>query len=397
MAEDSDLERTEPASTRRLEKAREEGQVARSRDLSTFLLLFAGGAGVWWFGAHAITEFRGWFARALSIDPRLAYDTVQATGRLSVFAFDALLIVAPLLGLLVAAAALSPLLLGGWMFAPGSLTPDLSRMNPQTGITRMFSTHGVAELGKALLKASLVAVFAVGVVRANAGSVFSLFSQNPETGIAMAGNIVVSSFIAVVCALALIAAIDVPFQLWTHASKLRMTREDLRQENKEHEGDPKIKARVRSLQRDAARRRMMSEVPKADVVVTNPTHYAVALAYRNGEMQAPKVIAKGAGFIAERIRELASESGVPLLEAPPLARALYQHTEIGNEIPEKLYSAVAEVLAYVFQLKRSRTYGAPAPAIPGNLPVPAELDPLSAAAMTARRSAGFAAREAADE
>jgi flagellar biosynthesis protein FlhB len=380
MAEDSDLERTEPASSRRLEKAREEGQVARSRELSTFLLLFAGGAGSWWFGGHAIVEFRGWLARALTFDPRLAFDTSLATDRLTGFAGDALLIIAPLLLLLLAAAMFSPLLLGGWLFAPRALVPDFSRMDPLKGITRMFSTHGLTELGKALLKAGLVAAFAAWIVHANTASVFALFSQTPESGIAMAGEIVVSSFIAVVCALALIAAIDVPIQIWTHASKLRMTREDLRQEHKEHEGDPKIKARIRTLQRDAARRRMMAEVPKADVVVTNPTHFAVALAYRNGEMRAPRVLAKGAGHVAQRIRELASECGVPMLEAPPLARALYRHTEIGDEIPEQLYNAVAEVLAYVFQLKRSRNFGAPAPSVPGNLPVPADLDPLTGGA-----------------
>lgn len=392
MAEDSDLERTEPASTRRLEKAREEGQVARSRELSTFLLLFSGSAGIWWFGGHAMAQFRGWFARALSFDPRLAYDSTLATERLTTLAFDALLIVAPLLALLAAAAAFSPLLLGGWMFAPGALAPDFSRIDPLKGIGRMFSTRGLAELGKALLKTTMVAGFAILVVRANAGSVFALFSQTPESGIAMAGEIVASSFVAVVCGLALIAAVDVPLQLWQHASKLKMTRDELRQEHKEHEGDPKIKARVRALQREAARRRMMAEVPKADVVVTNPSHYAVALAYRNGEMRAPKVLAKGADHVAQRIRELASDAGVPLLEAPPLARALYQHTEIGDEIPEKLYNAVAEVLAYVFQLRRSRDYGAPAPVTPSNLPVPKELDPLSAEAIAAK-----AKREAGNE
>jgi flagellar biosynthesis protein FlhB len=381
MAEDSDLERTEPASARRIEKAREEGQVARSRELSTFLLLFAGAAGSWWFGAHAMAEFRGWFAHALVFDSRLAWDSTLATQRLAVLGFEALLIVAPLLGLLFAAAILSPLMLGGWLFAPASMIPDISRIDPLRGLSRLFSTHGLAELAKALLKVVVVAAFAVWVARSNTASLFALFDQTPESGIATAGQLVVTSFIAVVCSLALIAAVDVPFQLWSHASKLKMTREELRQEHKEHEGDPKIKARVRTLQRDQARRRMMADVPKADVVVTNPTHYAVALSYRNGEMRAPKVVAKGLGHIAQRIRQLAVENSVPLLEAPPLARALHQHTEIGDEIPEQLYSAVAEVLAYVFQLKRSRSFNVPTPAVPVNLQVPAELDPLNAGAV----------------
>jgi flagellar biosynthetic protein FlhB len=380
MADDSDLERTEPASARRLEKAREEGQVARSRELSTFLLLFAGAGGAWWFGAHAMAELRGWFANALVFDSRLAWDSTMATQRFANLSFDALLIVAPLLGLLFAAAVLSPLMLGGWLFAPASMLPDVSRIDPLRGFKRLFSTHGLAELTKAILKAALVAAFVAWIARSNSASLFTLFDQTPESGIAMAGQIVVTSFIAVVCSLALIAAVDVPFQLWSHASKLKMTREELRQEHKEHEGDPKIKARVRTLQRDQARRRMMADVPKADVVVTNPTHYAVALSYRNGEMRAPRVVAKGLGHIAQRIRQLAAENSVPLLEAPPLARALYQHTEIGDEIPEQLYNAVAEVLAYVFQLKRSRSFNVPTPVAPMNLQVPAELDPLNAGA-----------------
>jgi flagellar biosynthesis protein FlhB len=200
-------------------------------------------------------------------------------------------------------------------------------------------------------------VFAIWVVRSNVASVFSLLGQSPEGGIAMSGEIIASSFVAIVCGLAAIAAFDVPYQLWNHASRLKMTKEELRQEHKEQEGDPKIRARIRTLQREAARRRMMSEVPKADVVVTNPTHYAVALSYRGGEMRAPRVLAKGAGHIAQKIRELALASAVPLLEAPPLARALYQHTEIGDEIPEKLYNST--------------------PVAPSDLQVPPELDPLN--------------------
>jgi flagellar biosynthetic protein FlhB len=174
----------------------------------------------------------------------------------------------------------------------------------------------------------------------------------------------------------LIVAVDVPWQLWNHARQLRMSRDELRREAKESEGDPQIKARIRSLQREAARKRMMAEVPKADVVVTNPAHYAVALAYRENSMRAPRVVAKGRELTALRIRELAAEHRVPVVEAPPLARALYRHAELGDEIPEKLYTAVAEVLAYVFQLRRFNTYGGRVPELPGDICVPAGLDPL---------------------
>jgi flagellar biosynthetic protein FlhB len=378
MAEDSDLERTEPASSRRLEKAREEGQVARSRELSTFLLLITGGAGAWWLGGRAVAGFQDLVRRALDIDPRLAFDSGLATSRLGELSIEAFIIIAPLFGLLLVVAAASPMLLGGWLFSTTALVPDFTRLNPLKGIARMFSSQGLAELAKAALKAALVAGIAGWVVWANHASVFALLGQSPEAGIAMTGGLVAESFVAIVCALALIAAADVPWQMWQHASNLRMTREEVRQERKEQDGDPQIKARIRSLQRETARRRMMSEVPKADVVVTNPSHYAIALAYRNGEMRAPRVVAKGAGHIARKIREIALASGVPLLEAPPLARALHKHTEIGDEIPETLYAAVAEVLAYVFQLKKSRNYGAPVPTAPSGLPVPAGLDPLSA-------------------
>jgi flagellar biosynthetic protein FlhB len=174
----------------------------------------------------------------------------------------------------------------------------------------------------------------------------------------------------------IVVAVDVPFQLWNHARRLRMSRDELRREAKETEGDPQIKARIRSLQREAARKRMMAEVPKADVVVTNPTHYAVALSYRENSMRAPRVVAKGQHLTALRIRELAKDNWVPVVEAPPLARALYRHTELGDEIPETLYTAVAEVLAYVFQLRRFEAEGVGAPPLPPHeFAVPAGLDP----------------------
>ena len=189
------------------------------------------------------------------------------------------------------------------------------------------------------------------------------------------GHLLGMSLLAIVGSMILIVAIDVPFQLWDHGRGLRMTREELRQEAKETEGNPQIKARIRSLQREAARRRMMSEIPKADVVVTNPAHYAVALRYQGDAMRAPRVVAKGAHLLAARIRELAAEHRVPILEAPPLARALYHHTDLDDEIPETLYTAVAEVLAYVFQLRRYREYGGTMPQPPGEVAIPEGLDP----------------------
>jgi flagellar biosynthetic protein FlhB len=189
-----------------------------------------------------------------------------------------------------------------------------------------------------------------------------------------------------VCSLAVIALIDAPYQMWHYANKLKMTREEVRQEHKEAEGDPHIKAKIRQLQREMARRRMMTEIPKADVVVTNPTHFAVALKYAEGKMRAPTVIAKGADDVAAKIREIAAENNVPLLEAPPLARALYKHTDLGDEIPASLYTAVAEVLAYVFQLRAFKKNGGMRPHEPDDIAVPPELDPLNPVAIAAQQA-----------
>jgi flagellar biosynthetic protein FlhB len=239
----------------------------------------------------------------------------------------------------------------------------------------MFSTNSLVELGKAIGKTILVGVVAWFVVLAEMDDVLGLSAEPLESGIAHLGQILLFSFILIVGGLVLIAAIDVPYQLWHYANKLKMTREELRQESKESDGNPEIKAKIRQQQREMARRRMMSEIPSADVVVTNPTHYAVALKYSDGKMRAPKVVAKGTDVLAAKIREIATENNVPLLEAPPLARALYKHTELGDEIPEALYTAVAEVLAYVFQLRAYRTRGGARPNAPTELDVPPQLDP----------------------
>jgi len=196
-----------------------------------------------------------------------------------------------------------------------------------------------------------------------------------DQGIHHMGSLVMSTFMLVAGSTLLLVAIDVPLQLWEHSRKLKMTKEELRQEYKETEGSPEIKGRIRQLQREAARKRMMSEVPKADVIVTNPTHYAVALRYQDDAMRAPKVVAKGSALLAQRIRDLGEENHVPILQAPPLARALYHHAELDEEIPATLYTAVAEVLAYVYQLRKYEVGAGLKPDAPRELAVPPELDP----------------------
>jgi flagellar biosynthesis protein FlhB len=380
LAEDSDLERTEPASARRLEKAREEGQVPQSRELSAFAILGAAVGGFWvlggWFSQHATGIVRHGlsFSREAAINPQDLASTFMS------LSLEGLLLAAPVFVLTIAAAVATPFAIGGWVFAPNVLTVNFARIDPIKGFGRMFSWHSVGELVKAVLKALLIGGVIYWVVSREQGHLFSLMTQPVDQALALFGRMIMFAALALVGGLAVIAGIDVPFQLWRYYQGLRMTREELRQELKELEGDPQLKARIRSQQREIARRRMMAEVPKADVVVTNPTHFAVALKYDSDSMSAPQVVAKGMNLVAQKIREVADEHRVPVLESPPLARALYRHADLGDQIPAPLYTAVAEVMAYVYQLNQYFSAGvAAAIPQPPAISVPAELDPGVAA------------------
>ncbi|HJV73420.1 MAG TPA: flagellar biosynthesis protein FlhB [Noviherbaspirillum sp.] len=380
MSEDSDLEKTEPASPRRLEQAREEGDVPRSRELATCSVLLAAGGGFWVLGDGLVNRINQMLASGLSFEREQAFDFDLLAMRLGASIFDLLIGFAPFALLLMLVAVASPILIGGWLFSGKALQPNFGRMNPLKGLGNIISKRSGVELIKAIAKALLVGTVSWFVVANQMEELLALTVNPLKTGGAHMGSMLLSSFITVVFSLVLIALIDVPYQLWHYANKLKMTREEVRQEAKESDGDPHVKAKIRQLQREMAKRRMMAEVPTADVVVTNPTHYAVALKYTDGKMRAPTVVAKGADDVAAKIRELAAENNVPLLEAPPLARALYTHTELGDEIPEGLYTAVAEVLAYVFQLRAYKTNGGVRPDVPDELEVPPQLDPLNPAA-----------------
>jgi flagellar biosynthetic protein FlhB len=386
MAEESDLEKTEAASPRRLEQAREDGDVPRSRELATCSILLAAGLGFAMLGEGMIKGLNHTLASSLSFERSLAFDTEAQLAHISASVLDALIGLAPFAVLLVIVALGSPMLLGGWMISAKGLQPDFSRMNLFKGIGNMISVNGGVELLKAIGKTFLVGIVAWFVIKHEIDAVLALSLEPIKTGSAHLAHILLTSFIAIVGGLVVIAMIDVPYQLWHYADKLKMTRQELRQEAKESDGNPEIKAKIRRQQREIAQRRMMEHIPTADVVVTNPTHYAVALKYTDGKMGAPQVVAKGADVIAAKIRELAAENNVPMLEAPPLARALYRYTEIGDEIPEALYTAVAEVLAYVFQLRAFKKHGGVHPELPGELDVPPQLDPLNPASKFARMS-----------
>ncbi len=372
MAEESDLEKTEPASGRRLEQAREEGQVPRSREIGAFLILMVSASAFWFVGPWMMQRTTAIVRRGLTLEEPLLRDPQFMLVRFADLSIDALMSFAPLLLALVVAALASPFLLGSWNFSLKALNPDLGRLDPIKGLSRLISWSGLVELVKAVAKALLVGGVAIWVLWSERDDIFAIFGQSVEVGLSSVGHLVSYSFLMIVMAMLLIVAIDVPFQLWQYYDKLKMSKQEVKQEGKEMEGNPEVKGRIRQLQREAARKRMMGAVPTADVIVTNPTHFAIALAYKSG-MGAPKVLAKGMGEIALKIREIGAANGVPMLEAPPLARALYRHAEIDQEIPSALYAAVAEVLAYIYQLASWRQVGGNFPLPPREILVPSEL------------------------
>ncbi|PLC42946.1 flagellar biosynthetic protein FlhB [Ralstonia pickettii] len=374
MSDDSDLEKTEPASPRRLEQAREEGDVPRSRELASFALTAVSAGGLWVMGDSIVRAASSFLARCLEFH-RYNYTSGQDQWNYVTGQFMPLALALGGLMLMLVIAALSPLALtrGAISFKP--LAPDISRLFKLQGLTRMFSMEGLMELPRLLIKLFLIAGVGWLLVRYYRGDLVELPQQ--DLGVAMRDTLHVAgvAFLCMAAVMMLVAAVDVPLSLWQYARKHRMTKEEVRKEHRESEGDPHVKGRIRNLQRQAAQRRMMADVPKADVIVTNPTHYAVALRYSEKEGGAPRVLAKGADMVAAKIRELGTEHKIPILEAPPLARALYRHTEIGHQIPEALYAAVAEVLAYVYQLRRLHQVGGRVPVRPTDLPVPADMDP----------------------
>ncbi len=377
MAEESDLEKTEDASPKRLEKAREEGDVPRSRELATVTVLLAAGFAMLMMGGQLADALKTSMSSGLSFQRAYAYDPMLLLMKISDNIYNLLLAFSPLALILFFVAIASPALIGGWVFSEKALIPKFGKLNPITGFSNMFSKNSVAELVKSIAKAILVGLISYIVISHDMDSILSLSLLPLNESISEVNHLLLSSFLAIVSALVLIAAIDVPFQLYQYAEKLKMTKEEVKRESKESDGNPEIKSRIRQQQREMSRRRMMSEIPNADVVITNPTHYAVAIKYKEGGMLAPVVVAKGADAVALKIREAAEEHKVLIVESPKLARAIYTHTELEHEIPEALYTAVAEILAYVFQMRIFNKDGGYQPEVPSTLPVPDELDPHS--------------------
>ena len=344
-------ERTEEPSQRRLQEARERGQIPRSRELTNFATMIGGSATLVAIGGSLTARLSQMMRSGLSIDAKTLRDTDSMAVSLGHAGMSAVLALLPVFGALVGLVLLASVLLGGWNFSPRALTPDFSRLSPMAGIKRVFGLRGVSELGKALLKCLLVGGVCAWVVSGIFGDVLALGRMAPQAAIGRGAGLLSWAFVWLCASLALVAMVDVPLQLFQFKRALRMTRQELRDESKELDGRPETKQRIRQMQQTLARRRMMHKVPAADVVIVNPTHFAVALKYDPNKMRAPRVLAKGVDLVAQNIRRIAEEHRVPVFESPKLARALYRSTDLNHEIPAGLYLAVAQVLSYIFRLR----------------------------------------------
>jgi flagellar biosynthetic protein FlhB len=344
-------ERTEEPSQRRLQDARERGQLPRSRELTTFATMIGGSAALLAVGATLTAHLSRLMRRALSVDVNSLDDPHSMLNSLADASLEALTALAPVFAALIVLILLASVLLGGWNFSPQALLPDFSRLNPLSGLKRSFGLHGASELGKALLKCIVVGGVCAAIVSKVFGDVLALGSMTPGAAIGRGVGLLGWAFVWLCASLSLVAVVDVPLQILQFRRALRMTRQELRDESKELDGRPETKQRIRQMQQALARRRMMHKVPAADVVIVNPTHFAVALKYDARNMRAPRVLAKGVDLVAANIRRIAEEHRVPVFESPKLARALYRSTDLNKEIPAGLYLAVAQVLSYIFRVR----------------------------------------------
>lgn len=374
MAEsESGADKSEEPTGKRLEESRKKGQIARSKELNTLAVTLTGTVALIIFGAYMgnvlMDIMRGNFSlpREVLMSERSMALYLLASGK------EGLLAVQPFLLALLIASVAGPIALGGWLFSAEALQPKASRMNPLAGLKRMFSVQALVELIKALAKFLVILAVALVVLSVDQDDLLAIANEPIEPAILHSLKVVGWSAFWLSCGLILIAAVDVPFQLWSHKQKLMMTKQEVRDEYKDTEGKPEVKGRIRQLQREMAERRMMQAVPQADVVITNPTHFAVALKYDPEKGGAPMLLAKGGDFLALKIREIAQEHQVMVLESPALARAVYYSTELDQEIPAGLYLAVAQVLAYVYQLRQYKAGKGKRPGPLPDLPIPADL------------------------
>lgn len=371
MAENADgSEKSEEPTQKKLQDARDKGQVPRSKELTTLLMTVSAAIFLLMYGGIMMKEFIALASRGLSFERDVAFDELKLFDLVTAIIIDAIYLMTPFILVMVIIALISPTLLGGWSFSAKAMAPKFSKLNPVSGIKRMFSATALLELFKALAKFTLVIAMATYFLYFTFDEVLALGIEPLQFAMAHAGSLIIQAFIFVSLSLLVVAVIDVPFQLWQHNKQLKMTKQEVKEEYKQQEGNPEVKGRIRQVQREMSQRRMMQKVPQADVIITNPTHFAVALKYDPESMREPLVIAMGVDFMAAQIRTIAKENNITIVEAPPLARALYYNAELDRPIPYDLFKAVASVLAYVYQLKES---GKAESLDFGNLPIPEDM------------------------
>lgn len=375
MAEsESGQDKTEDPTEKRKKDSREKGEIARSKELNTLAVMLAGAGALLIFGGALAQELMELMRMNFSLSREVILDQRSMGAYLLHSGQIALLAIQPVMITLLLAALIGPISLGGWLFAAGSMAPKFSRMNPGAGLKRMFSAKALVELLKALAKFFIVLFVALAVLSADIDDLLRIAHEPLDMAIIHSLQVVGWSTLWMACGLIIIAAVDVPVQLWESHKKLLMTKQEVRDEHKDQEGKPEVKQRIRQLQREMSQRRMMAAIPEADVVITNPTHYAVALKYDPDKGNAPVLLAKGSDFLALKIREIAVANNVLLLESPALARSIYYSTELEQEIPGGLYLAVAQVLAYVYQIRQFRAGKGKRPdPLQDNLPIPPDL------------------------
>lgn len=374
MAEqDSSQEKTEQPTPKRLEKAREDGQVPRSRELTTSAILLGGTIGLFIFAPYMSQRLMDMIRFNFVLDREVIFDPAYMISHLAHSFGDALWSLVPLFTILVVVSILGPIALGGWLWSTKALAPKANRMNPMEGLKRMFGVKGLVELAKALAKVLLILSLALVLLKLMQQDMLDLANQAVIPAIVEAMLLSGWAAIALSAVTIFIVLVDIPFQIWDNSRKLKMSRQDIKDEMKDSEGKPEVKGRIRQLQREMANNRQLAAVPEADVVITNPTHFSVAIKYDPDNMATPIVIAKGVDFFALKIREVANANEIQILESPVLARAIYHTTEVDQEIPAGLYMAVAQVLAYVFQLRNYRKGRGERPDFPKNINIPEDM------------------------
>jgi len=352
MAENKDgTEKSEEPTEKKLRESREKGQIPRSKELSTLIMTLSAAVFLYFYGHYMIKDFESILRLGLSFDRAHAFDINMLANRVFGMTVEAIYMVIPFLSLMVFIALTSSALIGGWSFSMKSMSPKLSKMNPVKGLKKMVSMNALMELMKALAKFVLIGFVAAYFLWFSYEEVISLGIEEKDAALAHSAKLIMQAFIFVSLALILVAAVDIPFQVHQHITQLKMTKQEVKEEHKQQEGNPEVKGRIRQLQREMSQKRMMQSVPDADVIVTNPTHFAVALKYEESSMAEPMVLAIGSDLMASQIRTIATENSIPIIESPLLARALYYNAEVDRPIPYELFKSVAAILAYVYQLR----------------------------------------------